>query len=77
MTEKDIENYTVRLEEPIHGWYHGREIITCGAPCSGPALIQALNILEGFDLGANGYAAPQDVHLLVEAMKCMSTPHSD
>jgi gamma-glutamyltranspeptidase/glutathione hydrolase/leukotriene-C4 hydrolase len=70
MTEDDIANYTVRIEEPIHGWYHGRQIITCGAPCSGPALIQALNILEGFSLGQKGHMSPDEVHLLVEAMKC-------
>jgi len=71
MTENDFSNYTVSVEEPIHGWYHGREIITCGAPCSGPALIQALNILEGFSLGKKGYMTPEEVHLLVESMKCI------
>src|SRR5579859_2891768 len=74
LTEEDLANYTVRIEDPISGWYHGREIITCGAPCSGPALLQALNILEAFPLGKNGGMTPQDVHLLVEAMKC-TPPH--
>jgi gamma-glutamyltranspeptidase / glutathione hydrolase / leukotriene-C4 hydrolase len=71
LTEADIANYTVSIEEPIHGWYHGRQVITCGAPCSGPALLQALNILEGFPIGHNGYVKPHEVHLLVEAMKCI------
>jgi gamma-glutamyltranspeptidase/glutathione hydrolase/leukotriene-C4 hydrolase len=75
MTEADIAGYKVSVEEPIHGWYHGREIITCGAPCSGPALIQALNILEGFSLGEKGHMTPSEVHLLIEAMKC--TPAED
>jgi gamma-glutamyltranspeptidase / glutathione hydrolase / leukotriene-C4 hydrolase len=70
MTEGDFTNYTVSIEEPIRGWYHGREVITCGAPCSGPALIQALNILEGFQLGKKGHMTPEEVHLLVESMKC-------
>ena len=74
MTDEDFSDYAVRIEDPIRGWYHGREIITCGAPCSGPALIQALNILEGFSLGKKGYITPEEVHLLVEAMKC--TPPS-
>lgn len=72
MTEDDFANYTVDVEEPIRGWYHGREVITCGAPCSGPALIQALNILEGFELGRKGRMIPEEVHLLVESMKCTS-----
>lgn len=72
LTEEDIANYSVSIEEPIHGWYHGREVITCGAPCSGPALLQALNILEGFSIGNKGYVQPHEVHLLVEAMKCIS-----
>lgn len=70
MTEDDMANYSVSIEEPIHGWYHGREVITCAAPCSGPALLQALNILEGFGLGKKGHMTPEEVHLLVEAMKC-------
>ena len=72
MTEEDIGNYTVSIEDTIHGWYHGREVITCGAPCSGPALLTALNILEGFELGKKGHMIPKEVHLLVEAMKCIS-----
>ena len=70
VTADDFANYTVSIEYPIRGWYHGREIITCGAPCSGPALIQALNILEGFSLGKKGRMIPEEVHLLVESMKC-------
>jgi gamma-glutamyltranspeptidase/glutathione hydrolase/leukotriene-C4 hydrolase len=70
ITEEDFANYTVSIENPISGWYHGREVITCGAPCSGPALIEALNILEGFELGKKGRMTPEEVHLLVEAMKC-------
>ena len=71
LTEEDIANYSVGVEEAIYGWYHGRQVITCGAPCSGPALLQALNILEGFAIGRKGYVQPHEVHLLVEAMKCI------
>ena len=73
MTTDDFVNYSVSIEDPIRGWYHGREVITCGAPCSGPALIQALNILEGFSLGKKNRMIPEEVHLLVESMKC-TTP---
>jgi gamma-glutamyltranspeptidase/glutathione hydrolase/leukotriene-C4 hydrolase len=73
LTLEDMANYSVKLEDPIYGWYHGRQVITCGAPCSGPALIQALNILEGFELGRKGRMTPDEVHLLVEAMKCTPT----
>jgi gamma-glutamyltranspeptidase / glutathione hydrolase / leukotriene-C4 hydrolase len=75
MTEADVANYTVSIEDPVHGWYHGREVITCGAPCSGPALIQALNILEGYDLGKKGQMVPDEVHLLIESMKCIFTQY--
>jgi gamma-glutamyltranspeptidase / glutathione hydrolase / leukotriene-C4 hydrolase len=70
ITESDLASYSAIVEEPIYGWYHGRKLITCGAPCSGPALIQALNILEGFEIGRKGPMTPQEVHLLVETMKC-------
>jgi gamma-glutamyltranspeptidase / glutathione hydrolase / leukotriene-C4 hydrolase len=69
MTAEDMANYTVSIEEPIHGWYRGHEVITCGAPCSGPALLLALNILEGYSFRGAGHVEPVEVHLLVEAMK--------
>ena len=70
MNEADLANYTLVLKSLFEGWYHGRKVITCGAPCSGPALIQALNILEGFELGKKDRITPEEVHLLVESMKC-------
>ncbi len=35
----------------------------------GIALVQMLNVLEGFDLAANGYGSAQNLHLIAETMR--------
>jgi gamma-glutamyltranspeptidase/glutathione hydrolase len=59
--------YRVIERPPVRGSYRGYEIVAMPPPSSGGvALIEMLNILEGFDLAALGEAR---AHVLVEAMK--------
>src|SRR5262249_36240644 len=44
-------------------------VLKCGAWTQGPALLEALQILEGFDLKAMGQNSPDAAHLTVEALK--------
>ena len=41
----------------------------CGFWCQGPALLQALNILDGIDLAALGHNSPKYLHTIVESIK--------
>ncbi|KAM4623044.1 glutathione hydrolase 7 [Discoglossus pictus] len=50
MTEEDFSNYSVLLEEPVQTVYQGHLVFAPPAPNAGPALIAALNILEGVNL---------------------------
>ncbi|MGA3212138.1 MAG: gamma-glutamyltransferase, partial [Terriglobales bacterium] len=53
-----------------HGTYRGYEIISAPPPSSGgTALIEMLNILEGFDLGKDGDHTAKSVHLITEAFR--------
>ncbi|BFZ59648.1 hypothetical protein YB2330_000662 [Saitoella coloradoensis] len=76
LTLDDMASYEAKVEEPIKGWYHGREVLTCRAPCSGPVLLEALNIVEGLDLKNVGYT-PLGAHYLVEAMKWASAGRTE
>ena len=69
-TEQDLADYTAVERAPIVGTYHGARIISSSPPASGGiALVDALNILEGYDLKA---ADPVTrIHLVVEAMRRM------
>ena len=58
------------IREPVLGSYRGHRIYTFPPPSSGGvALIEALNILEGFDLAPLGAGSSASVHRIAEAMK--------
>ena len=67
-TLEDLANYKVVERPPVVGHYRGARIVSGSPPTSGGvALIDALNILEGFDLDAVDKATR--AHLVVEAMR--------
>jgi gamma-glutamyltranspeptidase / glutathione hydrolase len=69
ITEKDLEAYEVKERQPIHGTYRGYDIYSAPPPSSGGiVMIEALNILEGYDLGKMG-RSPQAEHLTIEAYR--------
>ena len=65
----DLATHVTRVEEPLVVEYRGRSVYKCGAWTQGPCLLEALQILQGFDLGPLGHNSPRAVHLTVEAMK--------
>uniref|UniRef100_A0A803W1R9 Glutathione hydrolase n=1 Tax=Ficedula albicollis TaxID=59894 RepID=A0A803W1R9_FICAL len=54
LVEEDFSNYSVTVEEPVHTIYRGHLVFTPPPPHAGPALITALNILEGFNITRQG-----------------------
>ena len=67
-TVEDLANYKVVEREPVVGHYRGARIVSGSPPASGGvALVDALNILEGFDLTAVDKVTR--THLIVEAMR--------
>ncbi|HLB91856.1 MAG TPA: gamma-glutamyltransferase, partial [Terriglobales bacterium] len=70
ITAKDLAAYEVRERVPIRGSYRGYEIISAPPPSSGGvALVEILNILEGFDLTKYGNGSAEDIHLEAEAFR--------
>jgi len=68
-TYEDFAEYTSPLEEPLSTTYRGYELFTNSTWSQGITLLQALNILEGYDLAALGHNSHQAIHLQVEALK--------
>src|SRR6187549_2053652 len=67
-TLEDLANYKVVERAPVVGHYRGARIVSGSPPTSGGvALIDALNILEGFDLAKVDKVTR--THLIVEAMR--------
>jgi gamma-glutamyltranspeptidase/glutathione hydrolase len=70
VTAGDLAAYEVKEREPIRGSYRGYDIISAPPPSSGGvALIEILNILEGFDLAKFGNRSADAIHLEVEAFR--------
>ena len=70
ITEEDLARYQPQDRTPIRGTFRGYDIISMPPPSSGgTALVEMLNILEGFDLAASGHNSAPYVHHLAEAMR--------
>jgi gamma-glutamyltranspeptidase / glutathione hydrolase len=70
ITEGDMAAYEAKERVPIHGTYRGYDIISMPPPSSGGvAMVEMLNILEGYDLAAAKHNSPRYVHLVAEAMR--------
>jgi gamma-glutamyltranspeptidase/glutathione hydrolase len=69
LSEEDFASYHARVEEPAKTTYRGIDVYKAGFWSQGPVLLQALNILEGYDLRTLGHNSAAYIHLLSEAMK--------
>ena len=69
LEKEDFASYRARVEEPAKTTYRDVEVYKVGFWSQGPVLLEALNILEGYDVKALGHNRPEYVHLLSEAMK--------
>jgi gamma-glutamyltranspeptidase / glutathione hydrolase len=67
-TQDDLANWKVKIEEPTHSSYKGIEVYKLQPWVQGPVMLQALNILENFDLKSMGYDSARYIHTLYQAM---------
>ena len=65
----DFAEFFARVEEPVSTSYRGYEVYKQPFNSQGPALLQALNILETFDLKAMGHNSADYLHVVIEALK--------
>ena len=70
ITAQDLAAYEVKERQPIRGTYRGYEMISAPPPSSGGvALVEILNILEGYDLAKLGNRSAESIHLTAEAFQ--------
>lgn len=70
ITEEDLARYEAKERRPVHGTYRGYDVYAMCPPSSGGvALVEMLNILEGFNLSEMGHNSALYMHLLTEAMR--------
>lgn len=69
LTTKDFADYKAQWVEPLHTTYRDYDVYSQPPGGSGMTVLQALNILEQFDVRALEHNSPEFVHLVAEAMK--------
>jgi gamma-glutamyltranspeptidase/glutathione hydrolase len=70
ITRADLKAYRAIAREPLRGSYRGYEVLAAPPPSSGGVvLLQALNVLEGYDLAGAGFGSADAVHLTAEALR--------
>ncbi len=68
ITKEDLARWQVRIEEPVKVDYKGVEVYKLNVWTQGPAMLQALNILEPMDLKSMGFNSPRYIHALYQTM---------
>jgi gamma-glutamyltranspeptidase/glutathione hydrolase len=66
---EDMAAFKLQPEEPVSVDYRGYKVYKPAFWSQGPAMLQALNILEGFDLRSLGFNSAEYIHKVTEALK--------
>ncbi len=70
VSKKDLASYQVKDRKPLTGTHRQYEILAPPPPSSGGvALLETLNILDGYDMAALGDRSPASMHLITEAFR--------
>ena len=69
LTAADMAAYRPHVEAPARTIFGDLEVYACGPWCQGPMVLEALNLLEGFDLASLGHNEAPYIHTVVEALK--------
>jgi gamma-glutamyltranspeptidase/glutathione hydrolase len=67
-TKEDLASWQVHIEEPVRSRYKDLDVYKLSSWVQGPAMLQALNILEPMPLKAMGYNSAPYIHTLYQAM---------
>ena len=68
ISHDDLAGYRSVWREPIRGTYRGHDIVSMPPPSSGGVLlVQMLNMLEPYDIGAMGFGSAAAMHHVIEA----------
>jgi len=70
VSREDLASYKTVERLPVRADYRGWEILGPPPPAaSGVHIAQMLNILEGYDIAANGFGTAETIHQLAEVLK--------
>ncbi|MEM1230114.1 MAG: gamma-glutamyltransferase [Pseudomonadota bacterium] len=67
-TAEDLANWQVHIEEPVSSRYRDLTVFKLNSWVQGPAMLQALNLLEPMPLKSMGYNSAPYIHTVYQAM---------
>lgn len=73
LTIEDLANFEPEWMTPVSTEYRGYTVYTSAPPSSGLQVLETLEILEGFDVGAMEHNSPEYLHLFMEAVNLAAT----
>ena len=77
LRKTDLDLHTTRIENPVSVEYRGYTVCKCGPWTQGPSLLQALRLLEGFDVRSMGHLSADTIHVTAEALKLAFADRDD
>ena len=70
ITAADLTAYKAKWRTPIEFSYRGRKVVSMPPPSSGGVTLAMISqILEGYDLPAQSFHSPEELHYIFEAMR--------
>lgn len=69
LSASDLANFRSRIEPVVSRSWRGHEVLVCGPWCQGPALLEALLIVEKLGLDGLQHNSAEYLHRLTEALK--------
>jgi gamma-glutamyltranspeptidase/glutathione hydrolase len=69
LAAEDFAKFNAKVGQPVETEYHGYQVYKAGFWTQGPAFLETLNMLEGFDLKKMGHNSASYIHTLTEALK--------
>ena len=69
LAAEDFARWSATVEDPVSYDYHGHTVLKCGPWSQGPAFLQQLALLQGFDIAAMDAFGNDFVHTVVECAK--------
>lgn len=68
ITRDDLAEFSVEIETALTTTYRGYDVFACPPWCQGPVVLETLNILSGYELGALPHNSADALHLIVSAL---------
>ena len=69
LAAEDLSEYRSRLEPAVRRYWRGHEVMVCGPWTQGPALLEALLLVERVGIAGLTHNSPDYLHVITECLK--------